>query len=106
MPHLKTIYYDHIETPIGPLTLIFVNADLMRIDFGTYTENELKIKKYLNRANLSGPLTEKEISHPIKDELKAYFDKQLTTFTLPKKMYGTDFKKDVWQDLLEIPFGQ
>ena len=101
-----TVNYDQLTTPIGPLILIFANEDLIRIDFGSFEENELKINKYLKRARFMSKITRAKIDHPLKEELKAYFKKQLTNFTPPKKMYGTDFQRDVWQALLKIPFGQ
>lgn len=39
-------------------------------------------------------------------ELRAYFNKELKTFSVPIKLNGTDFQKKVWQELKNIPYGQ
>lgn len=39
-------------------------------------------------------------------QLKEYFNRQRTTFTIPFEFHGTDFQKAVWKQLLEIPYGQ
>ncbi len=40
------------------------------------------------------------------DQLLAYFDKRLTTFSIPLLFNGTDFMKKVWNALLDIPYGK
>lgn len=49
------------------------------------------------------------IDHPLAiqccSELKEYFDRQRTEFTLPLAPHGTPFQEAVWKELLRIPFG-
>jgi len=40
------------------------------------------------------------------DQLRAYFASQLRDFDLPLDMQGTEFQKRVWQELLNIPYGE
>ncbi|MCL4108841.1 UNVERIFIED_CONTAM: hypothetical protein GTU68_050465 [Idotea baltica] len=42
----------------------------------------------------------------VKKQLKAYFRGKLKTFDLPLDGQGTDFQKQVWKQLLEIPYGE
>lgn len=42
----------------------------------------------------------------VKQQLKAYFNGQLTCFDLPLNSQGTEFQKKVWQALMTIPYGQ
>lgn len=39
-------------------------------------------------------------------QLSEYFDKSRTSFDLPLVMTGTTFQNNVWNTLLEIPFGK
>lgn len=39
-------------------------------------------------------------------QLDAYFSGSLKVFDLPLRFYGTDFQKEVWQALCDIPCGQ
>lgn len=41
-----------------------------------------------------------------KKQLKEYFDGKRKEFNVPLAPEGTDFQKDVWKALLEIPFGK
>ena len=40
------------------------------------------------------------------DQLEGYFKKTITTFDIPLLQVGTDFQKEVWRKLLEIPYGE
>ena len=40
------------------------------------------------------------------DQLRAYFNRRLTKFSVPLLLNGTDFMKKVWKALLDIPYGK
>jgi methylated-DNA-[protein]-cysteine S-methyltransferase len=40
------------------------------------------------------------------EQLEAYFDGRLTDFDLPLAPQGSPFQREVWEALLEIPFGR
>jgi len=40
-----------------------------------------------------------------REQLEAFFAGELQNFNLPLRMTGTPFQKQVWQGLLEIPYG-
>lgn len=40
------------------------------------------------------------------DQLKKYFDAELKTFKVPLDIYGTTFQLQVWNELMNIPFGE
>ena len=46
-----------------------------------------------------------EAAQRVTRELDAYFRGTLTTFTVPLAPNGTTFQKQVWNALLDIPFG-
>lgn len=100
------IFYEELCTPLGPLTITATIEEILRIDFGMFAENEEKIKKYLSKTDLSTDLQRQRINHSIKKELVAYFNRALTSFTMPKTFFGTKFQKDVWQALVNIPYGE
>lgn len=39
-------------------------------------------------------------------ELKEYFDGERTEFDIPIEVDGTDFRKSVWKELCNIPYGE
>lgn len=102
------LYYDEIDSPVGPLMLI-VNEDgiALRIDFGTKEELDEKINRWLKRY-----FEEPVVIHDparlksIKEELDAYFNEGRQEFTFTYQFYGTDFQKQVWEALFTIPYGE
>ena len=42
----------------------------------------------------------------VRDQLRAYFAKELRVFTLPLAPRGTPFQLEVWRALREIPYGE
>lgn len=56
------------------------------------------------------PLPQQKGDSPLLDEaikqLSSFFAGELTRFDLPLTYEGTDFQKQVWEALLEIPYGE
>ncbi|GBP59389.1 Methylated-DNA--protein-cysteine methyltransferase [Eumeta japonica] len=46
-----------------------------------------------------------EVQDIFEQELKAYFNGNLFTFTVPVKMWGSEFQKEVWSKLQESSYG-
>ena len=42
----------------------------------------------------------------VEQELRAYFEGTLQKFKTPTQLLGSAFQKEVWQALLDIPYGQ
>src|SRR5690625_2818756 len=100
------LYYDEMDSPIGPLMLI-VNEDniALRIDFGTKENLDEKIQKWMKRYFGDSRLIHDPVRlKGIKDELYAYFSKERYIFSFPYQFYGTDFQKQVWKALFTIPY--
>lgn len=49
---------------------------------------------------------ESDIIDETRKQLSAYFAGELSRFDLPLLMIGSDFQKQVWELLLQIPFGK
>lgn len=58
-----------------------------------------------NRPNDYLEEAEKEIGI-YKDQIEAFFNKEIRTFTLQLDIIGTAFQRDVWQALRNIPYGE
>ena len=102
------LYYDEIDSPVGPLILI-VNEDniALRIDFGTKEIVNKKINKWLERYFVEPRWIHDPMKlKAIKKEIDEYFKKDRQVFTFKYQFYGTDFQKQVWQALFSIPYGE
>lgn len=78
-----------VHSPIGDLTISEEEGEIVSLDWGWspfQEENEILLKtKFL---------------------LDQYFDNENPTFDLPLNPHGTEFQKNVWKIMCEIPYGK
>ncbi|MGB4406705.1 MAG: methylated-DNA--[protein]-cysteine S-methyltransferase [Sphaerochaeta sp.] len=87
------IYYATYESPFGPITLQSDGKSLTALNFGL-----------LEQDILGFPLL--DIFAWTGQELDEYFSGARKTFSVPLETRGTPFQKQVWDALLEIPYGE
>lgn len=101
------IYYSEMMTPVGPLTIFVTGEEAIRIDFGTMADLKSRINQWTNRYFINPQLVKHEAKgQHIKQEIEEYFAKTRRTFSFSYTLYGTEFQKQVWQALLDAPYGQ
>ncbi|MGL4952826.1 MAG: methylated-DNA--[protein]-cysteine S-methyltransferase [Culicoidibacterales bacterium] len=83
-------WYDNLETPIGWLEIYASENAVNRVEFC-----EVPIK----RPNTNS------VTDLAKMELNAYFQGELTRFTVPYQQAGTEFQQRVWHALTTVPYG-
>lgn len=89
--------YDELNSPAGKLTIIASPAGLHAILWDCDEEN---IKENLIKNKND------KIILKTKQQLQEYFKGERTQFDLPLALHGTPFQKQVWQQLLNIPYGK
>ena len=93
------LYHTLYDSPVGCLTLVASDTALHAILWEM--DSSLRVKL---------PVTEARELHPILDHVKAqltdYFAGQRHTFDVPLSMQGTAFQLEVWQALMDIPYGK
>ena len=82
-----------LSTPVGQLAIAGDGAAITRISWS------------VPPASTDRPVSDPVCEHAIA-ELEAYFDRRLTRFTVPFILIGTDFQRRVWEQMLDVPFGQ
>lgn len=91
------MYFDYFQTGlIGTLTLVADEDGLRHIDFQT-EKNPITIGADWQR--------EPAYFVPVKEQLTAYFNRELEQFHLPLAPVGTPFQIKVWEALRAIPYG-
>lgn len=85
-------YFLRYNSPIGELYLIEEDNYLIEINFFSPPANILE--------------RETDFLISCKKELVEYFERKRKEFTIPLKLYGTEFQKKVWNALLKIPYGE
>ena len=91
------MFYDVMETPIGPLRLIVDESGLRRICFRT--------ERHPQPDDLRGEHAPKKLAH-VRGQLEEYFAGERREFDLALNPVGTEFQRRVWRALCDIPFGE
>ncbi|MCF8008784.1 MAG: methylated-DNA--[protein]-cysteine S-methyltransferase [Halanaerobiales bacterium] len=83
---------DYLKSPIGLIKIIEEDGFLISIEFTDQSNNRFSSKsKLLKEAT---------------KELKQYFNKERKVFTLPYKLEGTKFIKDIYRTLSNLKYGE
>jgi len=114
---LKTI---EIQTPLGSMIAIGDDQGLYLLEFldkknlaqeivslGSIIKSDLLLDNLLEDLlkNLGKTALPSSVLSTLVHELNAYFNKTLTSFTVPLHLVGTEFQKKSWQALCAIPYG-
>jgi methylated-DNA-[protein]-cysteine S-methyltransferase len=78
-----------LHTPVGDITVFEEDGAIVSLDWGWVPHQDSS--SVLDRAC---------------EQLQAYFDGELTAFDLPLAPAGTTYRRQVWQALCEIPYGE
>jgi methylated-DNA-[protein]-cysteine S-methyltransferase len=93
----QTKFYSTMPSPVGELLLLSDGTALT----GVYMQQH---------AHWSGMQDHwRRDDHRLRaarQQLRAYFAEELRAFDLPLALHGTEFQRRVWQELLNIPYGQ
>ena len=101
----KFIHIQHFFSPCGELVLASYADKLCLcdcIDNPCYERNKRRIERYF-KASLKTETS--SILEEAKIQLDEYFAGNRKAFTIPLHLVGTDFQQQVWNELLNIPYG-
>ncbi|MCM1355014.1 MAG: methylated-DNA--[protein]-cysteine S-methyltransferase [Staphylococcus sp.] len=98
----KTITIHHYQTPCGELVLGSLDDRLCLCDWHPEREDR-RLKRMLNAEFAEGT---SEVIERAARQLDEYFAGERRAFDLPLMFAGTKFQETVWNELLNIPYGQ
>lgn len=87
--------YAVTDSPVGELTLVEEQGSLV----GLYMSDQR------HRPAIDGRRDDQALPE-VREQLAAYFRRDLKEFDLPLRLLGTPFRQQVWQALRTIPYGQ
>ncbi|MGZ3692354.1 MAG: methylated-DNA--[protein]-cysteine S-methyltransferase [Pseudobdellovibrio sp.] len=92
--------YQTLNSPVGLLHAVSNSSKLVALVFDLTWADFLKKEKY--------ELVEKsdDVIRQTAKELQEYFNGLRTGFDIPLELNGTEFQKQAWNSLIEIPFGK
>jgi AraC family transcriptional regulator of adaptative response/methylated-DNA-[protein]-cysteine methyltransferase len=103
---LTVLYSSWLETPLGSMLAICDEEKLYLLEFVNRRGLENEITRLRKRMNVAILPERKNVIDRLEKELLEYFDGKRTKFTIPLYMLGSDFQKNVWKELKQIPVGQ
>jgi AraC family transcriptional regulator, regulatory protein of adaptative response / methylated-DNA-[protein]-cysteine methyltransferase len=95
-----------IESPLGPLIAGATRTSLVLLEF---TERRMldaqfaALRRHFKRPIVPGDTT---ILSEVRKQLGAYFAGDLKKFTIPVEYPGSEFQREVWAELIKIPYGR
>lgn len=94
-----------IQTDLGTMIACATQKGICLLEFADRKMLETELKHITQ--TLKAPIVqgENEYFEPLREQIELYFAGKLREFDLPLDMVGTDFQKQVWQVLLQIPYG-
>ncbi len=92
---MQEYYYTYYESPVG----------LLKIGG---TDNYITELSFLDNSNqlTYGVPGVSDILHQCTEQLIEFFQGRRKSFDIPIHQEGTDFQQNVWNELLQIPFGK
>lgn len=104
MPH--TVETQIYKSPVGELLLGTHQGQLCLLDWRYRKMRESIDKRIQQGLNAQYIEQDNAVLQQTRAQLNEYFTRQRQQFELPLLMVGTDFQKQVWQTLIQIPYGQ
>lgn len=102
---MSSIYYGEVPTPLGEMQVGITEIGIAMFEFPIeerVTQHKKKFSDLFNET--SDPPN--DILYSLKTQIGEYFNGDRQSFTLPLALIGTDFQREIWEALLEIPFGK
>jgi AraC family transcriptional regulator of adaptative response/methylated-DNA-[protein]-cysteine methyltransferase len=95
----------HIETDLGMMIAGATDTGVCMFEFADYKLLELELRQLV--ASCNAPLIQGDNPHfeMLKRQMEEYFKGKRKDFDIPLDLVGTEFQKQVWLALLQIPYG-
>ncbi len=94
-----------LTTPIGPMFICATDKGICLLEFTNRKMLETEFQDLQKRLHVCILAGENKYIRQAKMELEEYFDGKRKIFDVELDPIGTDFQKEVWEVLREIPYG-
>lgn len=100
------IYHQTTETVLGKIFIAATEKGICMLEFDNQSRIKHHFKQIENFIEIECIKAQNSLLNSINQQLNEYLTKKRTEFDLPFDLYGTDFQKKVWNELLNIPYGK
>lgn len=102
----KILDLKRIETPLGTMVAVASDKGICLLEYSDRKALPTELKQLASHYGATIVLGENPLFKELEKELASYFKAELTEFSVPLDLVGTDFQKEVWQMLRTIPYGE
>ena len=102
----NNILISYFTTPFGELVLGSFKGELCLCDWRYRKMRESVDNRIKTGLKAEFKQEESTVVEKTKQQLNEYFDRKRTSFDIPLKLVGTQFQKQVWNELQQIPHGE
>lgn len=103
---LLTVTLRRVTTPLGPMLAGAVGDEVCFLEFADRRMLERQLGTLAKRLGCRYLPGNAPVLELLNEQIAAYFAGRLRRFEVPLQVPGTDFQKDVWTQLLKIPYGE
>jgi AraC family transcriptional regulator of adaptative response/methylated-DNA-[protein]-cysteine methyltransferase len=101
----RVVTVTRFSTPLGVMFAAATDDMVCLLEFADRPMLETQLQRMRARIGCRYLPGTNVVLQRLEKELSAYFDGELSTFTIPLLKTGTPFQMKVWDRLCEIPFG-
>ncbi len=97
--------YVYIQSYLSPCGELLLGSYRDRLCFVEWVENREDISRYVKYLKTEIKVGNTEVITFAKKGFNEYFRGERKQFEIPISLFGTEFQKRVWEELLNIPYG-
>lgn len=105
MSHAAEVFFDQVETPLGPMVTGATKEHLVLLEFADRPLLPTQLDRVAARVGGECAGGSSPVIDQLRTELAEFFDGRRRHFDVPLRYPGTTFQESVWRELLTIPVG-
>ena len=100
------IFFNYISSPIGEIIFCYFEDKLTLLEFVDRKMLETELNFLKDKLKGFFVYKKSKFSDKISKQINEYFNNTRTSFSIKLNTFGTEFQKNVWNELTKIPYGK